>query len=52
MLLPIALLCCELLFGQPVDANFIAAIAAIADEVCLPPMQTLSYGVQGNRDRL
>jgi len=46
---PIALLCCELLFGQPVDAN---SIAAIVDEVCLPPMQTLSYGVQGNRDRL
>jgi hypothetical protein len=46
---PIALLCCELLFGQPVVAN---SSSAIVDAVCLPLMRTLGYGVQRNRDRV
>lgn len=49
VLLPIALLRYELLFGQPVDSR---AIASIVDDVCLPLMRTLSHDdSSGSRDR-
>lgn len=47
VLLPIALLRYELLFGQPFDPE---AIAAIVDDICLPLMRTLSRGAQGSRE--